>query len=595
MTTDTDLAALTWNVEPLVYDKSEAGVDELLERADRLADELEQLRGRIQDIDATGLDGMLELLAELRDVTGRVSSYAVLRFSAKTTDERRGALMQRVQERLTSINTRLTFIELEWAELDDDKVDELLADERIERARHHLRSARRYRPHLLTEPEERVMSEKSLTGSSAWARLFAELVSAIEVEIDGDNVGLEDALSRLSSPDREVRRSSAEAVTRALQPGIKTRAFVFNTLLQDKAVDDRLRSYPHWLANRNLANEASDESVEALLKAVRARHDIPQRYYKLKARVLGIDVLADYDRMATVTSDEEVVTWPDAKEIVLDSYQSFSPEVAGVVSRFYEGDWIDVPPGDGKRPGAFCHYTVPSANPYILLNFTSKRRDVLTLAHELGHGIHSYLARKQGIFHYGMPLTVAETASVFGETIVFNRLLAMEEDAESRFALLAENVDGAVATVFRQAAMNRFEELVHTARRDEGELAVDRFNELWAESQEEMFGDSLEVTEGYHSWWSYIPHFVHTPGYVYAYAFGQLLALSVYKRYQERGDSFVPSYLEMLASGGSRSPEDLAAIVDCDLADPEFWNGGLSLIDDTLGRAEEAARAAGRL
>jgi oligoendopeptidase F len=280
---------------------------------------------------------------------------------------------------------------------------------------------------------------------------------------------------------------------------------------------------------------------------------------------------------------------------VLDSYQSFSPDVGRIVTRFYEDDWIDVPPGDGKRPGAFCHYTVPSVNPYILLNFTSKRKDVLTLAHELGHGIHSYLARGQGIFHYAMPLTVAETASVFGETIVFNRLLATTDDPEARFALLAENVDGAVATVFRQTAMNRFEELVHVARRNDGELSTDRLNELWARSQEEMFGDSLDVTDGYHLWWSYIPHFVHTPGYVYAYAFGQLLALSVYKRYAERGEEFVPQYLQMLASGGSRSPEELAAIVECDLTDPQFWDGGLSLIDDTLSLAEQAAQDAGRL
>jgi oligoendopeptidase F len=447
----------------------------------------------------------------------------------------------------------------------------------------------------LTEPEEKILSEKSVTGEAAWERLFGELTSALEIDLDGETTGIEHALSQLHNPDREVRRRAAEAVTEGLAPGLKTRAFIFNTLLHEKAVNDRLRGYKHWLQSRNLANEASDESVEALVSAVRNRYDIPKRWYSLKAQMMGVDRIADYDRMASLAQDDEKIEWTDAKSIVHESYASFSDEIAGIVQEFYDKSWIDAPATPGKRPGAFCSYTVPSRNPYVLLNYTARRRDVLTLAHELGHGVHSALARHQGIFHHSTPLTVAETASVFGETVVFERLLGMEKDPASRLALLAENVEGGIATVFRQTAMNRFEHLVHTARREEGELSVERINEAWAESQVEMLGDSVEITDGYRTWWSYVPHFISTPGYVYAYSYGQLLALAVYKQYQEQGDAFVPSYIEMLAAGGSMSPEDLGKIVGCDLADPEFWNGGLSIVADQLDATEAAAREAGRL
>jgi oligoendopeptidase F len=374
-----------------------------------------------------------------------------------------------------------------------------------------------------------------------------------------------------------------------LEPGLRTRAFIYNTLVYDKSVEDRLRHYPHWLAARNLSNEASDESVLALIEAVRGRFDIPQRWYALKARLLGVERLRDYDRAAPILSEDVLVPFGEARELVLQTYDSFSPAAGEVVKRFFDGRWIDAPARPHKRGGAFCSYTVPSAHPYVLLNFTARRRDVLTMAHELGHGLHAALAQPQGIFHHSTPLTLAETASVFGETLVFERLLAEAPDDEQRLALLAERLDGAVATVFRQMAMNRFEHLVHTGRRSGGELSVDRFGELWVESQEELFGDSVEITDGYRIWWSYIPHFINTPGYVYAYAYGQLLALSAYGRYREEGEAFVPQYLELLAAGGSRSPEELASIVGIDLSDPGFWDAGLRLIDEQLAQAEELA------
>jgi oligoendopeptidase F len=370
------------------------------------------------------------------------------------------------------------------------------------------------------------------------------------------------------------------------------RGFIFNTLLHDKAVDDRLRSFPSWIASRNLSNEASDESVEALVETVRSSYDIPQRWYALKARLLGLDRLADYDRSASVAQqDEDPVAWDDARDVVLDSFGDFSPVMGDWAKRFFDERWIDAPVRPAKRGGAFCAYTVPSVHPYVLLNYTSRRRDVLTLAHELGHGLHAALAIDRGVFEQHTPLTVCETASVFGETLVFRRLLDETTDPQARLALLAENIEGSIATVFRQTAMNRFEHLAHTSRREEGELSIERIGDLWSESQVELLGDAVEVTDNYRSWWSYIPHFIGTPGYVYAYAYGQLLALSVYGRYLEEGEDFVPRYLDMLAAGGSRSPEDLAAIAGLDLADPGFWASGVDLVRRQLEAAEEAADA----
>jgi oligoendopeptidase F len=598
--TDPELDSVGWDLGDLLDGAGDppAAVDAMLAEAKRRAGAFAEAHaGRVAQLDRPGLVAAMRELGEIQELTGRAGSYAMLDFSVDTADPARGALLQRMQERATEIETALLFFELEWAELDDDRAEELLATEDIDFARHHLETERRYRPHLLTEPEEKVFAEKTLTGRTAWTRLFEEQTSAITVELaDQDEaVSLEVALSRLFAPDREVRRDAAERVTAALQPGLRTRAYTFNTLLADKMVEDRLRRYPHWLAARNLSNEASDESVEALVGAVRARYELARRWYRLKARLLGIDRLADYDRLASVTDVDEQIPWRDARELVLDSYEAFSPTLGDITRRFFDGRRIDAPVRPAKRGGAFCAYTVPSVHPYVLLNYTHRRRDVLTLAHELGHGVHAVLGGSQGIFHMSTPLTLAETASVFGEELVFGRLLAQATTPESRLALLAESIEGSIATVFRQVAMNRFEHLVHTERRERGELPVDRIGELWAGSQEELLGDAVEVTEGYRSWWSYVPHFVNSPGYVYAYAYGQLLALAVYGRYEEEGDAFVPAYLELLSLGGSRSPEELGKVVGIDLADPGFWDLGLALVERQLEAAEAAAEESGRL
>ncbi|MEI7885890.1 MAG: M3 family oligoendopeptidase [Actinomycetes bacterium] len=605
---DLTAADVAWDLDSLI---AGTDLDSLLDQSDALADQFEGFRGQVHSMTQADLARAMTILAELQEVQGRAGNFAMLRFSENTADPEGGALMMKVQERSVALVTRLVFFELEWAALDEGTAEALLNTPSLDFCAHYLRSARRYRDHLLSEPEEKLLTEKGVSGASAWVRLFDELTASITIDLPvavssgGDagatsatetqTVGLEQGLSRLQHPDRAVRQQAAEAVTKGLEPGLRTRAFVFNTLLLDKATDDRLRRYPSWISERNLSNDATDESVQALITAVVGRYDLPQRWYSLKAKVLGIDRLADFDRMASVAEDETAIGWSEAQGIVLDAYGSFSPELANIAKRFFDESWIDAPTRPGKRPGAFCAYTVPSHHPYVFLNWTSRPRDVATLAHELGHGLHAYLAREQGVFHQSTPLTLAETASVFGETVTNNALLSQLEDPNARFALLSSTLEDSIATVFRQIAMNQFEQSVHTARREEGELSVDRFGELWVGSQTAMVGDTVELTEGYSTWWSYIPHFIGTPGYVYAYAYGQLLALSVYARYSERGEEFVPAYLELLRAGGSMSPGELGRIVDCDLEDPGFWDAGLNIVEAQLEAATAAAEDAGRI
>jgi oligoendopeptidase F len=590
--TDEALAGERWDLEPLVEGRGPDGVRDYLDRAGARARAFADVhRGRVAELDAAGLVEAMRELEAIYDLVGRAGSYAALWFTTDTRDPERGALMQQARERGAEIETSLLFFDLEWNLLSDERADELLADEQLAFCAHHLRSMRRYLPHQLSEPEERILTETSVTGASAFRRLFTEQTSDLEVELPGEDepVPLMAALARLQDPDRARRAETATAVTEALRPGLRIRAFVFNTLLQDKSTRDRMRSFDSWIASRNLANEASDESVEALVEAVVGHYELARRWYRLKAQLLGLDRLAYYDRMAPLSESEQRIAYGDARELVLDCYHGFSDELGAAAAGFFDAPYVDAPPAPGKRGGAFCSYTVPSAHPYLMLNYTSRPGDVLTMAHELGHGVHAVLSRPQGMFHFSTPLTVAETASIFGETIVLERLLGQAPDASARLALLAESLDGAVAAVFRQVAMNRFEDRIHNQRRAGTELTIDDFGTAWMETQTDMLGDSVELSDEYSSWWSYVPHFVDTPGYVYAYAYGHLLALSVYRRYEEEGEAFVPSYVRLLQAGGSMPPEDLARIVGVDLADPGFWASGLGLIERQLEAAEALA------
>jgi oligoendopeptidase F len=546
-------------------------------------------------LSATELAAAIAERERIESALDRALSYAQLRFTTNMADPTRGALVGKLQERAAAIETQLLFFTLELAALDDATADALLADPPLDHWRHWIASLRKYRPHLLTEPEERIMTEKSVSGSSSWARLFSELLSALRVTVDGgEEVGLETAMADLYSADGDTRRTAAGAITAALQPGLRTRTFVFNAILQDKSIDDRLRGYPTWISSRNLSNETTDDAVDALIEAVVSRYDVLRRYYRLKARLLGLDRIAFYDRFAPVSEGGERTTWAEARELTVGAYADFSPEVGEIIDGFFAKNWIDGPVRPDKSSGAFCATTIPGVHPYILTNFTGERRSVLTLAHELGHGLHGVLAQPLGLFNAACPLTTAETASVFGEALTFKRQLSTVEDPRERLDLLTGRLEDAFATTFRQISMNRFEDAAHTERRASGELAPERIGELWLESQTALFGDSVG-TDGYESWWSYIPHFMSTPGYVYAYTYGYLFALTIFRRYEQEGDALVEPYLDLLRLGGSRSPIELAKVVGLDLTDPAIWSTGIDALADDVGEAERLAAEVGLL
>jgi oligoendopeptidase F len=590
---DHGLQPPTWDLGGLVFGRGQAAVRELLDEGDRRAQALAAAcSGRVARLGSDEFARTIRELAAVRELVARATSYAELQFAADTADPDAAALLQAARERATAIDVQLLFFELEWSRLSDERAEELLSVQGVEIARRHLRSLRRHRPHLLSGPEERILKEKSLTGRASWGRLFAEEIAAIRVDLE-QQVGLDEALAQLASPDRGVRRRTARAVTASLAPTLRERAYIVNTIVADKAIDDRLRSYPHWLAERNLTNETSDESVRALVDAVRARYDIPQRWYRIKAGLLGLDRLHDYDRLAPVTREQPHYEWAEARALVVDGYRGFSGRIADVAERFFDERWIDAPVRKNKVGGAFTAATTPAVHPFVLVNFTGGLRDVLTLAHELGHGVHKAFAAPRGIFDQTTPLTVSETASLLGETVVLRRLLDAARDPLRRLALLVESLERGITAVFRQVAMHRFEHLLHTAYRRDGELDAEGINGLWAASQAELLGDSVTLTDGYRTWWSYVPHFVHDIGYLYAYAFGHLLALAMYARYVAEGEAFVPRYVELLEAGGSRPPEELAAIVGMDLADPGLWDTGLDILADQLAEIEEAAIGAG--
>jgi oligoendopeptidase F len=580
---------VAWDLSDLYDGGDDPRIEQDVEQTEAAAAAFrERYYGRVAELSPGDLREAIEERERIESTFTRAIYYAHLRFATDMNDSQRGALVARLTEKGAAVDTQLLFFGLEIAAFEDEHSDELLASEELERWRHWLRTIRKFRPYVLTEPEEKILTEKSVSGFAAWDRLYDELLGAIKVELDGSEIGFEEAMSKLYSPDRDLRRRASEAVTEALAPGLKTRTYVFNTIAVDKSIDDRLRGYATWISSRNLSNDTTDEAVEALVDAVVGRYDVVQRYYTLKAKLLGLDRLSFYDRMAPLAEDTTHVEWSDAKQLVLDAFADFSDATGDVVARFFEENWIDAPPRDGKRPGAFCATNVPGVHPYVFMNYTGDRRSVLTLAHELGHGLHGYLAQPLGFFNASTPLTTAETASVFAEALTFKRLLAIEEDPQRRLNLLAGRIEDSIATVYRQIAMNRFEHAVHTARRGEGELSTEKFEELWLESQQQMFGDSVD-TDGYATWWSYIPHFIGTPGYVYAYSYGFLFALSIFRKYELEGDSVVEPYLDVLRAGGSKTPEELAEMVGLDLTDRKIWDAGIDALAVELDEAEALA------
>lgn len=581
---------VAWNLGDLY-----AGMDDPQLNADMNACDAEaaalnaEYRGRVAALSAAELAALIARYEALGDRAGRIGAFASLNWTQNTEDPARGALLQRVTERGSRLGQELVFLDLELAAAPDETAAAWLADPALAHWRHWLEMVRIFRPHLLSEPEEKILAEKSVTGAAAWGRFFEEVHGAARFELDGEQLTRDQALSKLYEQDRDLRQRAAASITAGLKAMQRSNTYVFNTLLADKASDDRLRTYPSWISGRNLANQVDDRTVEALVDAVTGRYDIVARYYSLKRRLLGLDELFDYDRYAPLPAADRFYSWEQGREIVLNAFGRFHPRLAEVAGWFFEGRWIDAPPRPGKMGGAFSSSTVPSVHPYILLNYEAKPRDVMTLAHELGHGIHQKLAGVQGVLLADTPLTTAETASVFGEMLVFQDLMARESDPATRLGMLTGKIEDSFATAFRQISMNRFEHAIHTARREEGELTTERFGELWLATQRPMFGDSVTLTEDYGLWWSYVPHFLNAPGYVYAYAFGELLVLALYARYQQEGASFPERYIAMLTAGGSNWPHEIVKPLGVDLTDPAFWGNGLAILEGLVAEAEQLA------
>ncbi len=477
-----------------------------------------------------------EALGELMDKPGL---FAGLIHAGKTDDPKHGALLAMTRERRTLTNKHLIFFDLEWIKVDDVSAQALIEHPRLARFRHYLKQLRAWKPHYLSEPEEKILQEKGVTGRSAFVRLYEETNASLRCPFhlrgEVSSLSMQEILSKLYDPDREVREAAALGLTDGLKSQSRLLTYMFNTLVLDHKSDTALRHFEGPMDSRHLANEIEPEVVEALMSATERHHGTVHRYYRLKARLLGLESLNDYDRYAPISTDSTSCDWPTARRVVQESYQGFSPVAGSIVSEFFEKDWIDAEIREGKRGGAFSSGGIPSVHPYILMNFNDKLRDVMTLAHELGHGIHQYLSRQVGYLQAGTPLTTAETASVFGEMLTFQRLLNDYEDPRTRLALLCGKIEDAFATVFRQVVLTRFEQALHKARRDEGELTTDRINQLWLDANQPMHGDAVNLTEGYAWWWLYIGHFIRSPFYCYAYAFGELLVLALYQKYKEDG------------------------------------------------------------
>ena len=579
-----------WNLDDLYAGPDDPQIEVTLSQELERAMTFEATyKGKVATLAPKPFAAMMRELAEYEESAVRPEVYAYLLHSQDTQDHVAGRLLARVREASAERGVHLVFFSLELAQISDAHAAELFADPDSAIFRHTVEEARKFRPHQLSEPEERVLTDFSPVGTVAWVRLFEELCARIRVGYEGDELPLDAALNLLREPDRDVRHKASNAVTEALRTDIRTRGYIFNVILQEKSIDDRVRRFPTWISSRNLANETSDEAVQALVDAVTNRYEVCVRYYRVKRKLLNVGELHEWDRYAPISDVSRNLSWDDAKELVLGSYQRFSPRAGKLIAEFFDRRWIDAPVIPGKTGGAYCMPVTPHHHPYVLMNFTGKLRDALTLAHELGHGLHDRLASKQHVFDYHPPLTLAETASVFGEALTFDRIMAEEKDPKIRLAMLCNQCEDAFSTVFRQVAFNRYEDAVHNLRRIEGELSVEQLGDVFQEKLQAMFGDALILTDEHRVWWSYVGHFMHTPGYVYAYAFGNLLALSVYHRYKQLGAAFVDDYLEFLGAGGSTRPDQLVRRIGMDITDPGFWDAGLTILGEMVREVERLA------
>lgn len=577
-----------WDLRDLYAGPDDPHLETDLGKADAQARALEaDCKGKVATLNGDGLASLIGRYEALGETLSRVMSFAHLYYCTDMGDPARGQFLQSMRERVTEISTRTLFITLEINRIEETALEPLWESAALARYRPWIRDQRAYRPHQLSDELEQMLHEKHVSGAAAWMRLFDETVAGLRFKIDGENLTEAQALDKLSSADSAVRRLAALEISRVFKENAQTFALITNTLAKDKEIEDRWRQFPKPISDRNIANVVEDEVVDALMEAVTSAYPrLSHRYYALKARWMGQEQLDYWDRNAPLPEqDETSIPWEKARSIVLDAYGAFSSDLAAIGRQFFDNPWIHAPVREGKTAGAFAHPTVPSAHPYLLLNYQGKARDVMTLAHELGHGVHQSLAAAQGPLLADTPLTLAETASVFGEQLTFRALLADEEDPIRRRVMLALKIEDMINTVVRQIAFCRFEQLVHDRRRD-GELTADQIGDLWMEVQSDSLGPAIKLHDEYRVYWCYIPHFIHTPFYVYAYAFGDCLVNALYAVYQQADSGFQDKYFEMLKAGGSKRHKELLAPFGLDASDPEFWQKGLGVIEGFIDELE---------
>ena len=582
-----------WNLADLypAMDSRELARDLERAKADAQAFETEwrgKLAAEAEKKADSRLGEAMEAYEALEELIGRIVSYASLIYAGDTSDPKRAKLYGDVQESMTDASAHLLFFPLELNTIDEDAINAALdAAPAFGHYRSWIVDLRKDKPFQLEDRIEQLFHEKSVTGRGAWNRLFDETMTALRFEVDGEMLPLEPTLNLLQDPDGAKRKAAADALAKTFQANLRVFTLITNTLAKDKEISDRWRGFKDIADSRHLANRVEREVVDALAAAVEAAYPrLSHRYYKLKARWLGVDALNHWDRNAPLPeTPQAVIGWAEARDTVLSAYRGFAPEMADIAAQFFDKHWIDAPVRPGKAPGAFAHPTVPSAHPYVLLNYMGKPRDVMTLAHELGHGVHQVLAGRQGALMASTPLTLAETASVFGEMLTFRSLLDKTTDRRERKAMLAQKVEDMINTVVRQIAFYAFERKVHAERRN-GELTSDRLGEFWLEVQRESLGPAIRLREGYEVFWSYIPHFIHAPFYVYAYAFGDCLVNSLFAVYQNAETGFQEKYFDMLKAGGTKHHSELLAPFGLDASDPAFWDKGLSVIEGLIDELE---------
>jgi oligoendopeptidase F len=589
MSEATNLQGLpTWDLSDLYPAPDSASLQADLAQADKAAREFkDRYIGKLAGSPGNELAAAIREYERIEEILGRIMSYAQLLFSSDSTDASYGQFYQTMSERVTEISSHLIFFTLEINRVDDGVFErELHADAGFARYRPWLRDLRVFRPHQLSDEVEELLHDKDVTGQSAWSRLFDETVAGMRISVGNEALTVNAALEKLSAPDRSVRQSAGEAIGAAFNERIRLFSLITNTKAKDKEIIDRWRKYPRPGSYRNRSNMVEDEVVDALVTAVvDAYPRLSHRYYLMKAKWLGLPKLAHYDRNAPLPGeDDRKISWTEAREQVLGAYGAFSPDLARIGQQFFDKPWIDVPPREGKAGGAFSHPTVPSAHPYLLLNYHGRTRDVMVLAHELGHGVHQVLAGSQGYLMSSTPLTLAETASVFGEMLTFRALLNAA-GPEQRRVMLTAKVEDMLNTVVRQIAFYRFEAKVHDERRS-GELLPDRIGEIWRSVQTESLGPAFDFSPEYDVFWAYVPHFVHSPFYVYAYAFGDCLVNALYSVFQSGHPGFQAKYLDMLRAGGTRRHKELLAPFGLDASDPAFWTKGLDVISGFIDELE---------